>query len=120
MQNNPSYAPTTPTQPSVRYSSLGPQGTPTGRTLPQRDDRIYSVLEHPEQQREERRVYHVLEHPREREQEERVYQVVGEVGEGQEERGGGAAYEVPIVTESKRKDESAERAVENAYSTIRS
>ena len=92
MQHNHSYNQTTPTQPSVQYSSLGPRDTPTGHAHPQGG---------------EERVYHVLEQP-EREGE---YQEIEQEGEGM-------AYEVPVQSKSQGGDTSAGRTVEMAYSTL--
>ena len=144
MQRNPAYIQTTPTQPTINYSSLGPQDTPTDHTPPQGEgeERIYHVLEQPEERREERvyhvleqpgidtereeRVYHVLEQPQregEEEDEEGAYQVLGEAREGhkeeeEEEEEEGMAYEVPIHSKSKGRDKSAGRAGDMEYSTL--
>ena len=101
MQRNPAYVPTTPNQPLVSYSSLGPLDTPSGHAPAQGgEERVYHVLEQPQRdgEEEEEGVYHMPE-------------------EGKEEEGQGMAYEVPIQTKIKRRDESPGKAVEKAYST---
>ena len=122
MQRNPAYIQTTPIQPSIQYSSLGLRDTPTEHTPPQQggEERIYHVLEQPEEEgeggenrdyqdieREEGGVYHMLGEAEE--VQEGVYHVLGEVGEeqegvyhvlGEEGERGGTANEVPIQTKT--------------------
>ena len=81
------------TQPSVRYSSLGPQDTPTSISpVP-----TYDIIETEIPSKEER-IYHVLEQPTgegERGKESDYYEL-----EEEKEEDEGQAYEVPVPTKA--------------------
>jgi hypothetical protein len=86
---NPTYG-HTPTVPFVQYSALGPRDTPSD-SIPTHAYDVIGMNPAPSQPQRDERVYHVLEGPQKEEEEERKYHLLGEVGTGN-------AYEVLTST----------------------
>jgi hypothetical protein len=113
---NPTYG-HTPTVPFIQYSALGPRGTPND-SIPTHAYDVIGMNPAPSQPQRDERVYHVLEGPQkeargenEEEEEERKCHLLGEVGTGN-------AYEVLTSTSTAPAVQQVDEPLDTGYSRL--